>query len=162
MRTIVLGVGNILLTDEGVGVRAIERLGRDYHLPPEVEIIDGGTCGMEMLDDLAHADNLIIVDAVKSGQPAASIITLKGDAVPAFFSTKLSPHQIGLADVLAALTLTGEHPGKTILIGVEPHSLETGMTLSPPIAARMPDLMDTLTGELRALGLAVTSAAGSA
>ena len=156
MRAVVLGVGNILLSDEGIGVRAVEALQRDYRLPPEVEVIDGGTCGMEMLDDLAHADHLLIVDAVKNGQPPASLVTLKGEAVPVFFGTKLSPHQIGLADVLATLTLTGERPGNTVLLGVEPASLETGMALSPPVAARLPDLVGAITSELRALGLAVT------
>jgi hydrogenase maturation protease len=136
-------------------VRAVETLQRAYRLPPAVEVIDGCTSGMEMLDDLAHADHLFIVDAVKSGQPPASLVTLKGEAVPAFFGTKLSPHQIGLADVLAALTLTGERPANTVLFGVEPASLATGMALSPPVAARLPELVGAIAGELCALGLAV-------
>ena len=159
MRIVVLGVGNILLSDEGVGVRAIEQLRADYALPPEVEILDGGTCAMEMLDDLARADHLLIVDAVRSGQPPGTIVKIAGDDVPVFFKTKLSPHQIGLSDVLATLALTGEQPGATTIIGVEPESLETAMALTPTVAAQMPKLVGILAEELRGQGLTVAGRA---
>jgi hydrogenase maturation protease len=155
MRIVVLGVGNILLSDEGVGVHAVEKLRADYLLPPEVETIDGGTSGMEMLEDLANADHILIVDAVRSGRPPGTIMKIVGDDVPVFFKTKLSPHQIGLSDVLAALVLTGEQPGGTTLIGVEPESLETSLALTPTIAAQMPKLIGILAEELRALGLTI-------
>ena len=103
MRIVVLGVGNILLSDEGVGVRTVQKLEEDYLIPDGVEVIDGGTTGMEMLDDLGHADHLIIVDAMRSGKPPATITRLAGAEVPVFFRTKLSPHQVGLSDVLATL-----------------------------------------------------------
>jgi len=159
MKIVVLGVGNILLSDEGVGVRAVEQLREDYLLPPEVEIIDGGTSGMEMLEDLAGADHLLIVDAVRSGQPPGTIVKIAGEDVPVFFKTKLSPHQIGLSDVLATLVLTGEQPGATTVIGVEPESLETAMALTPTVAAQMPKLVGILAEELRALGLSITGKA---
>jgi len=159
MRIVVLGVGNILLSDEGVGVRAIEQLREDYLLPPEVEIIDGGTSGMEMLEDLAHADHLLIVDAVRSGQPPGTIVKIAGEDVPVFFKTKLSPHQIGLSDVLATLVLTDEQPGGITVIGVEPESLETAMALTPTVAAQMPRLVGILAEELRALGLSIAGKA---
>lgn len=154
MRIIVLGVGNILLSDEGIGVRAVEKLQRDYDLPPEVVIIDGGTTGMEMLEDLSNADH-IIIDAVRSGKAPASIIRLADEQVPVFFKTKLSPHQIGLSDVLATLAFIGEQPGGVTVIGVEPVSLETGMALSPQVEARLPELMELVVTELRELGVVV-------
>ncbi len=154
MRIIVLGVGNILLSDEGIGVRTVEKLQRDFVLPAEVEIIDGGTTGMEMLEDLAGADHIVIVDAVRSGQAPASIVKLTGDQVPVFFRTKLSPHQIGLSDVLATLELTGEAPGGITVIGVEPASLETAIELSPQVEALLPELVDLVVAELRQLGVA--------
>jgi hydrogenase maturation protease len=157
MRIIVLGVGNILLSDEGIGVRAIEKLQQDYDLPPEVVIIDGGTTGMEMLEDLSNADHIVIVDAVRSGRPPASIIRLADEQVPVFFKTKLSPHQIGLSDVLATLEFIGEAPGGVTVIGVEPVSLETSMSLSPQVEARLPELMDLLVTELHELGMPVRS-----
>lgn len=155
MRIIVLGVGNILLSDEGIGVRAVEKLQRDYDLPPEVVVIDGGTTGMEMLEDLSNADHIIIIDAVRSGKAPASIIRLADEQVPVFFKTKLSPHQIGLSDVLATLAFIGEQPGGVTVIGVEPVSLETGMALSPQVEARLPELMELVVTELRELGVAV-------
>lgn len=155
MRIVVLGVGNILLTDEGVGVYAVEKLQQDYALPPEVTVIDGGTCGMEMLEDLAGADHLLIVDAVRSGQAPATLIRIANEDVPVFFKTKLSPHQIGLSDVLATLVLTNEAPGATTVIGVEPVSLETRLGLSPQVAAQLPRVVEILANELQALGLAI-------
>lgn len=155
MRIVVLGVGNILLTDEGVGVRAVEKLGTDYRLPPEVEIIDGGTTGMEMLEDLCGVDHLIIVDAVRSGQPPATMVRIAGDDVPVFFKTKLSPHQIGLSDVLATLVLMDEAPGSITVIGVEPVSLGTSMALSPQVEALLPRVVAQLASEIQIHGVAV-------
>jgi hydrogenase maturation protease len=154
MRIVILGVGNILLSDEGVGVRAVESLKREYRLPPEVEVIDGGTSAMEMLDDLACADHLIIVDAVRGGKPPGTVVRMAGDAVPVFFKTKLSPHQIGLSDVLATLALNGEQPVGVTVIGVEPCSLATGMALTPQVEALLPKVVAQLAVELQELGMA--------
>ncbi|MBU0621988.1 MAG: HyaD/HybD family hydrogenase maturation endopeptidase [Gammaproteobacteria bacterium] len=155
MRIVVLGVGNILLSDEGIGVRAIEKLQQDYYLPPEVVIIDGGTTGMEMLEDLSNADHIVIIDAVRAGKPPATIIRLADEQVPVFFKTKLSPHQIGLSDVLATLEFIGEQPGGVTVFGVEPVSLETGMALTPQVEARLPALLEMVATELRELGVVV-------
>ena len=110
MRIVVLGVGNLLLTDEGVGPHAIDALNARYAVPSQATLIDGGTSAMELLDDMADADLLVIVDAVKSGAAPGSVVKLTGDEVPKFFTTKLSPHQVGIADVLATLALSGESP----------------------------------------------------
>lgn len=162
MRIVVLGVGNILLSDEGVGVRTVEKLQRDFVLSAEVEVIDGGTTGMEMLEDLACADHIIIVDAVLGGHAPASIVRLAGEQVPVFFRTKLSPHQIGLSDVLATLELTGEQPGGVTVIGVEPVSLETAMALSPQVEAVLPEVVSLVVAELRQLGVVVKCIAAQA
>ena len=111
MRTLVLGLGNILLRDEGVGVRVVEALAARYILPADVEVVDGGTAGMELLNTLAGCDHLLICDAVQTDAPPATVIELVNTEVPAFFqTTRFSPHQLGLADVLATLTLTDEAP----------------------------------------------------
>jgi hydrogenase maturation protease len=153
MRIVVLGVGNTLLCDEGVGVRAVERLLQDYRLPSEVEVIDGGTTGMEMLEDLAGADHIIIVDALLGGHAPASIVMLTGAEVPVFFKTKLSPHQIGLSDVLATLVLTGHQPGGVTIIGIEPVSLELSLSLSPQVEAKLPEIVSLVLVQLRELGV---------
>lgn len=154
-RVVVLGVGNILLTDEGIGVRTVEKLQREFALPAEVEVIDGGTSGMELIEDLAYASHLIIVDAVRTGRPGGSIVRIAGAEVPVLFRTRMSPHQVGLPEVLAALQLTGETPGSTVVIGVEPVSLEPAMELSAPVAAQLAAVVARVAEELRALGYAV-------
>lgn len=156
MRVVVLGAGNILLSDEGVGVRVIERLPLAYQLPPEVEIIDGGTCGMEMLEDLENLDALILVDAIRGGKAPGTPIRLAGDAVPVFFKTKLSPHQIGLSDVLATLALVGKAPKSTTILGIQPVSLALGMELTPEVEEKMPELLRMVVDELAMLGLSAT------
>ncbi|NTV68838.1 MAG: HyaD/HybD family hydrogenase maturation endopeptidase [Azonexaceae bacterium] len=153
MRHVVLGIGNILLTDEGVGVRVIERLEREYDLPPEVEVIDGGTCGMEMLEQLEDLDGLIVVDCVRCSRPPATPVLLKGDDVPIFFKTKLSPHQVSLSDVLASLEFTDKAPKSIAIIGMQPVSMSLGMELSPEVAARVPELIAMTLAELRLLGI---------
>jgi len=155
MRAVVLGVGNILLSDEGVGVRAIQKLAHDYRLPAGVEVLDGGTSAMEMLDDLADADLLVIIDCIRAGAQPGSLIRLTDEQVPVFLQMKLSPHQVGLSDVLATLTLTGESPGRVIIHGVEPASLETGMELTGVVAETLPDLVAAVVQDLNAGGYEV-------
>lgn len=162
MRVVVLGAGNILLSDEGIGVRVIERLPLAYHLPPEVSVIDGGTCGMEMLEDLEDLDALVMVDAIRGGKAPGTLIRLVGDAVPVFFKTKLSPHQIGLSDVLATLELVGKAPKTTAILGVQPVSLALGMELTPEVEEKMPELMRMVVDELALLGLTAPSIAAGA
>ena len=154
MRIVVLGIGNILLTDEGVGVHVIDLLEKNYALPPEVEVIDGGTCGMEMLEQLEDLDGLIVVDCVRHGQPPATPVLLKGADVPVFFRTKLSPHQVSLSDVLASLEFTDRAPKSTAIIGIQPASMSLGMALTPEVAARVPELLAMTLAELHELGVA--------
>jgi hydrogenase maturation protease len=84
---------------------------------------------------------------------------LKGADVPVFFRTKLSPHQVGLSDVLASLEVTGRAPKETVIIGIEPASMALGMELSPAVAARLPELLALTVDELRARGLTITERA---
>lgn len=159
MRILVLGIGNILLSDEGVGVHAAAALQRRYRLPDCVEVVDGGTAGMELCGYIAGADCLIVIDAVRVGQPPASIVTLADDEVRAFFKTKLSPHQVGLSDLLATLKITGESPSRVVLVGVQPKSLDMGMELTPEVAARMDRVLDAVVGELARHGVTAAEAA---
>ncbi len=160
MRIVVLGVGNILLSDEGLGVRIVERLPLSYSLPPEVELIDGGTCGMEMLENLEGLDALIMIDAIRAGKPPGTPIRLADTAVPVFFKTKLSPHQIGLCDVLATLAMLGRAPRHTTILGLQPESLALGMELSSAVEAGMPKLLHMLVEELAMLGISASPLAG--
>lgn len=152
---LVLGLGNILVEDEGVGIAAIEYLQQHYHLPHEVELLDGGTSGMTLLDDLSRRKKLIVVDAVRTGKPPGTLVVLKNDKVPAFFRSKVSPHQLALSDVLAVLTLTGDKTTDITVIGVEPVSLGTRIGLSERVAAQLQPLVKNIIDELNCAGYRV-------
>lgn len=153
MRALVLGLGNILLGDEGVGVRIVEALAARYVFPEGVEALDGGTSGMELLDTIAGCENLLICDAVRADGPPGTVIRLADAQVPALFRQHLSPHQLGLADVLATLTLIGQAPASVTLIGVVPQNLDLGMELSAAMAPAIDRAVACLAEELRRLGL---------
>lgn len=149
-RAVVLGVGNAIMTDEGVGVRCVERLEATGALPAGTTAIDGGTSTHELLGDLEDLDLLVIVDAVASGGAPGSLVRLEGDQIPSAFSNKMSPHQHGINDLLATLQLIGRAPGRVVLLGVTPARIELGMELSPAVAAALPALCDRVVAELRA------------
>jgi hydrogenase maturation protease len=156
MKVVVLGVGNNILTDEWVGVRVIEAFERDYAMPEGVVVIDAGTSGMEMLEDLSHLDFLLVVDAIAANKPPGTLVKLTGDEVPVFFRRNLSPHGIGLSDVLASLEFMEAEPKETVILGVQPVSMELSTELTPTIAALVPQLVAQVVSELSARGLAPT------
>jgi len=155
MTILVLGIGNLILQDEGVGIQAIQQLESQFEIPPEVVILDGGTSGMELLTPISEAEQLIIIDAVKTGKSAGTIVRLENEQIPTFFRTKVSPHQVGLADVLAAATLTDSMPHYLVLLGVEPFEIDLGMELSAPVAQQMPTLIQMIVDELNQMGISL-------
>jgi len=152
MNVLVLGIGNILLQDEGAGVRALEAFEDRYSVPEGVELLDGGTSGLQLLQELDGRDALIVLDVVRSGRPPGSLTRLAGDEVPAFLRQKISPHQLGLADLLATARLNGSVPERLVLLGIEPKTIDTGLELSAEVKAGLPGLADRLAEELKALG----------
>lgn len=154
MRVVVLGVGNILMSDEGVGVHAVTALAERYAIPDEVEVIDGGTSGMDCLDRIAEADLLLIADCMRSKDKAPGTITrLADEQINAWFNTRISPHQVGLSDVLAACSFHGISPKKVVLLGVQPASFDTSMELTADVAAVLPQLVARLADEVAAMGV---------
>jgi len=156
-RVVLLGVGNILLSDEGVGVRIVEAFAARHMLPDWVQVLDGGTCAMEMLEDLENLDLLVIADCVRVGADPGSLVVLSDEQVPAFFRTRLSPHQVGLSDVLATLHLTGRAPRKVVVIGVQPVSMSLGMELTDPVRALLPAALARIESILAAEDVPVDS-----
>ena len=154
MSILVLGVGNILLTDEGIGVRVVEAFEQRYLLPEGVDVLDGGTAGMELMEAMANRTHLIIVDAVVSrkSEPGALLI-LRDDEVPTLFNNKISPHQLGLSDVLSALRFTDEFPGRITLVGIIPQSLEPHIGLTPVVQASLEPALEAVLTALRASGI---------
>jgi hydrogenase maturation protease len=147
-QTLVLGVGNLLLSDEGVGLRVVERLVTTYEIPEDVLTLDGGTLGLDLLYYLDGVENLLIIDAVETGAEPGTLVRLEGDEVPSFLSVKMSPHQIGIPDMLFAAKLRDLYPRNVVLWGVQPGSLEVGLELSPPVAAQIDSLVDRVLEEL--------------
>lgn len=151
-----LGLGNVLLGDEGVGVRVVERLQKLYEFPQEVQVLDGGTLALDLLPYVEDADRLLVIDALEMTARPGTVARLEGDEVPAFLSVKVSPHQIGLADLLAAARLRGLYPEELVLWGVQPGELKVGLELSPPVATQVEVLIEKALAELRQWGIGFT------
>jgi len=152
MRAVVLGIGNTILSDEAAGVRTVEALEQAFRMPDNVLVIDGGTSGMEMIEDLSNLDFLLVIDVVTTGAAPGALVKIAGAEIPVFFRDKLSPHQIGLPDVLASLELLDAIPKEIVVLGVEPISLELGLDMTPTVAATIPELVHRAVTELRARG----------
>ncbi len=155
MDILVLGIGNVLLTDEGIGVRALNELERRYTFPENVELLDGGTAGIELLRHIRNRDYLIIIDAMKFNQEPGTVTRVEGLDVPAAFRTRISPHQLGLSDLLAAAMLTDELPPNLVLFGVEPENLDIGLDLTDTVEASVEKLTGAIIDELRSIGCAI-------
>jgi hydrogenase maturation protease len=152
-RTLVLGAGNLLLSDDGLGIHAIRRLQETAQLPEEVQVLDGGTLGLGLLHYLEGVSHLLIVDSLETGQPPGTIRRLSGEEVPAYFALKMSPHEIGLPDMLFAAKLRDLYPAEVVIWGVQPATVEVGLDLSPPVASQMDVLVSNVLGELRRWGI---------
>ena len=153
--TLILGAGNLLLSDDGVGVHAIRRLQESIEWPEEIQVLDGGTLGLDLLHYLEGVSHLLIVDAMETGQPPGTLRRLAGDEVPAYLSVKMSPHQIGLPDMLFAAKLRDLYPDEVVIWGVQPATTEVGLELSPQVAAQLDLLMERILGELARWGIQV-------
>ena len=140
---LVLGIGNILWSDEGFGVRAVERLHAGWEFPAHVRLMDGGTRGLFLIQYVQEASRLLVFDAVDFGHPPGTIVVLENEDVPRFMGArKMSLHQTGFQDVLAAASLTGRSPGDLLLIGIQPLELEVfGGSLTDPVRSRMDECL---------------------
>ena len=147
-RTLVLGVGNILVQDEGLGVRALERLQASHRLPSEVSAIDGGTMGLDLLPYMDGITHLLILDAVHGSRPPGALVRLEGEAIPVALAMKLSVHQIGLQELLAVARFQGTLPGCVVVWGMQPASLDPGIGLSEPVRANLDELVEAAAREL--------------
>jgi hydrogenase maturation protease len=155
-RVLILGLGNILLQDEGLGVRTVEMLTTGYRLPPEVQTLDGGVMGLDLLPYFDGVTDLLILDAVQAGQSAGTLLRLEGDAIPAALSAKMSMHQVSLQELLALASFQGILPTHVVLLGLEPASLDWGLGLTPVVASRLDLLVAAAVSELQSWGLSLT------
>jgi len=155
-RVLVLGIGNLVMSDDGVGVKVVQQLQREYCFADNVEIMDGGTLGLDLLPKLEGVDHLIVVDAVETGGKPGSCVRLAGEELPVALETKVSPHQMGLKDLLSVAQLLGHSPGEMVLVGVQPGSIEMDTELTPEVAAVLQILVDNVLEELGNIGVSFT------
>ena len=153
MNIAVFGIGNLLLSDDGVGVHVIHKLINDFEFPDSVELIDGGTKGLDLLPLFENRDKVLIIDAANFKKEPGTIDTVEGDKIPAFLSTKLSVHQIGLPDLLFAAKLQNVMPEEICLIGIQPNSMETSDKLSDVVSSQMDNLLEKVLQKLKYWGV---------
>lgn len=153
---LVLGIGNLVMSDDGVGVVVAQRLQKKYRFPDNVEVMDGGTLGLDLLPKLENITNLIMIDAVETGSKAGTCVRLCGQELPFALETKVSPHQMGLKDLLAVSELMGHSPNEMVLIGVQPGSIEMEIGLTPEVEAQLETLISNVLNELADWGITAT------
>jgi hydrogenase maturation protease len=156
---IVIGLGNLVMSDDGLGVHAVRRLRDRYRLAGEVDLVEGGTAGLLLLPRLADARRVIILDAIDAGAPAGALVRLEGEEWRRAFAAPMTPHDVGLADLLGAAQLTGAWPERLVLHGAQPESTALGTELSAPVAAAIDALVDRVAGELADWGVSLAPAA---
>jgi hydrogenase maturation protease len=149
---VVLGIGNTLRGDEGVGIHVLQRVLAEHRLGDHVRAIDGGVMGLELLPYLEGCSALLLLDAVDAGLPPGSVVRLEGEAVPAAWEQKLSMHQAGLADLLALLRMEGLMPERLVLLGVQPAIIDWSLDLSPQVVASFDRLVEQVVDQLRSWG----------
>lgn len=149
---LVLGLGNVLLEDDGVGAAAVSELLDRYAVPEGVSVLDGGTLGLSLLPYLEDADRVILLDAIKADAPPGTFVRLAGDEVASAVATRLSPHQVGVADLLDGARWLNRYPQHLVLLGLVPRSMELRIGLSPSVRDALPLLVERTWDEARALG----------
>lgn len=155
VENVVLGVGNIILSDEGFGVRVVEYLEKNFRFPENVSLIDGGTLGVELTHFLTGAQRLLIIDSIDGGEDGGKIFHLRGEEIKNHFAQKISAHEVGIQDVLTMLELSGKKIPHVELIGAQPFSLEAGVELSEPMKELVPLFADKAVEILQGWGLEV-------
>jgi hydrogenase maturation protease len=152
---LVLALGNVLCGDDGAGVAALSRLCARYAIDARARLLDGGTLGLSLLGYLQMAESAILLDAVLADAPAGSLVRLEGDEVGPAVAQRLSPHQVGVADLLDGARLLGGNPQRIVLLGVVPERIELGIGFSPAVSAALDGLVEAAASEIASFGLTV-------
>lgn len=140
-RKVVLGLGNLLNRDEGLGVQALKRLDAQLGEQPEVELLDGGVLGLNLLMVVEECSHLLILDAVNVGKPPGSVVELRKEEIPLYAGVKLSQHQVTFQEVLGLANMRGYLPEYLHLVGIQPEDLSIGLELSPVVERAIPELI---------------------
>jgi hydrogenase maturation protease len=147
-KSVVLGLGNVLHSDDGLGPRAVEMLKVDPRVPDDVALIEGGTLGLELLTYIWDTSYVLVLDAVDVGESPGTLIRMSGENL-ASLPGKGNVHQLGVADLLVALRVLARKPPEVVLLGVQPATTDWGAELSPAGEAALGPLIDAAVAELR-------------
>ncbi len=138
----VLGLGNLILGDEAFGVEAVKYLQTNHKFPPNVNIIDGGTQGIYLLDYVESPDCLLIFDAIIPQDYEFKVYVYKNENLPTFIYRKLSSHQAGLSELLSVAKLHGNVPNEIVLIGVPPKNMKMNVGLTDDVRSLIPEAVE--------------------
>lgn len=149
--TVVIGLGNPLMGDDGIGLALLARLTEGWEVEPAATLVDGGTWGMNLLPTIEDAGRLILLDAINVGAAPGTVVELARHQIPRFLATKISPHQVDLRDVLAVAELRRTLPEDTIAIGLQPAVVALSEMLTPVVRDRVDEAVAAVVGafELR-------------
>ena len=145
-RIVVIGVGNLLLKDEGIGIHTVQAL-QELDLPPDVKLIDGGT-SPDIIAYTRAGDKLIIVDAAKAGGEPGTIYRFKPEDLAEEKASLASAHELGVVHNLKLISLSGNEPGEIVIIGIEPKEIEWGTELSPELRQKVPQIVKVVLKEM--------------
>jgi hydrogenase maturation protease len=160
--TAVIGLGNVVMSDDGLGVHAVNRLQARFDLGEEIEVVEGGTAGLLLLPYLADAGRVIIVDAIDLGAHPGTLVRLDGKDWASAFQVRLTPHDIGLVDLLGAAEISGAWPQQLVLHGAQPSCTTIGTELTDAVSGALEALVDAIATDLTQWGLSVTPTEESA
>ncbi|WP_298438745.1 HyaD/HybD family hydrogenase maturation endopeptidase [Geobacter sp.] len=163
MKTLIFGAGNLILSDEGFGVHVVKYLEDNYTFPEEVELFDGGTLGIMVTHKIEEAERVYIVDTLDTaGEPGEVFRYEKEEIMLNRLPVKLSPHQIGIQEMLYISEMRGGCPDAISLLGIIPQSFDPGNELSPPLNEKLPQVAGLLVEELRGMGYEIGEKQSSA
>ncbi|MBP3780046.1 MAG: HyaD/HybD family hydrogenase maturation endopeptidase [Selenomonas sp.] len=149
----ILGIGNVILRDEGFGVRVAEYLDKYYEFPDTVQIVDGGTLGIELTQYVTGTEKLLVIDSINGGAEPGTTFRFHNDDVMEHFQDKLSAHEVGIQDVLGLLTVTGHKIPDVVVIGAQPYDVEAGVELSEGMMKLLPQMVEQALSELKNWGI---------
>jgi hydrogenase maturation protease len=157
---LILGLGNLLCSDDGLGVFVAQAIAATRIAPDGVKVLDGGTLGLSLLPYLEDAERAILVDAIMADEPAGTLVRLEGDDVGPAVAARLSVHQVGVSDLIEAARWRDRIPPTLVLLGIVPLTTELGVGLSAPVLGSLPALVERVCEEAERLGFPLVKKTG--